>query len=87
MSNDPDYLPGEPQPAGDVPPEPPGLFVQDMHTLATQLWAGWAPGIDPHRVRVYASAYPEQLVASITPRNARAMAETLMMLADLVEKL
>lgn len=83
--NDPDYMPGMEQPAGPVPPEPEGKFAVDMHTLATQLWAGWAPGLDPNRVRVYASAYPERLVASITPRNARALAETLMMLADLTE--
>ncbi len=30
--SDPDWMPGQPQPRGPVPPEPPGVFHEDMHT-------------------------------------------------------
>lgn len=34
--SDGDYLPGDPQPTGPVPPEPPGEFRRDMHTRKTR---------------------------------------------------
>lgn len=93
--SDGDYLPGEPFPAGPIAPEPPGRFSPDMHTRRRRrvrrrppLLAGVAPGIDPGRVRlvrIYSWSH-YAVVESMTPAQARVLADGLRSWASVMEK-
>lgn len=61
--------------------------ISSPRKIAPQIWAGTAPGIDPGRIRLYMDGdIYEEVIASITPSNARALAKNLMHMADFIEE-
>lgn len=97
-----EWMPGDPMPTKAPPEPPGQFKINmhtrktnmytrktNMHTrktIATQVNAGLAPGIDPGRIRLYRDAKPyEECVASITPESARNLAACLRILADVVD--